>query len=246
MEDVTGERDPQDPSDSWRGLHETQTVVLNSKLMFGCRFLGTQRACRISRIYFSFRPPNPNIYSRTLGAVLTSLRRSQVGLQSTKNLKVSVFGQKCPLANRGFVQRLGLTWLNLQLWIPMILWITLIYKVYGGYGGVISDAILNCFDLPRLAGRLAGEAAIRATMKGKSQWKPSGEASTRTSQRVRCKYCDRNASTDANLMHMWQQHVFDRKLCAVCIQVHPSASKCIQVHIWLPFLGPIWALSMSA
>ena len=27
MEDVTGERDPQDPSDSWRGLHETQTVV---------------------------------------------------------------------------------------------------------------------------------------------------------------------------------------------------------------------------
>jgi hypothetical protein len=115
MEDVTGERDPQDPSDSWRGLHETQTVVLNSKLMFGCRFLGTQRACRISRIYFSFRPPNPNIYSRTLGAVLTSLRRSQVGLQSTKNLKVSVFGQKCPLANRGFVQRLGLTWLNLQL-----------------------------------------------------------------------------------------------------------------------------------
>ena len=111
---------------------------------------------------------------------------------------------------------------------------------------VISDAILNCFDIPPLASRLAGGAAIRAAMKGKSQGKPSGEASTRTSQRASCKYCDRNASTDANLMHMWQQHVFDRKLCAVCIQVHPSASKCIQVHIWLPYLGPIWALSMSA
>ena len=43
---------------------------------------------------------------------------------------------------------------------------------------VISAAILKCFDFPPFASGLAGEAAIRAVIKGKSQGKPSGKAST--------------------------------------------------------------------